>query len=234
MSAEGLVFCDVFKRFGDQEVLAGVSFSVPFGTVYALLGSNGAGKSTLMNISLGHIPADAGFVMVGGVRVDERPLESKRRLAYAPEIARFYGELSAVENLQLFEELMGRRRPTAVCVQILQRMGLEQEAALRKVSTFSKGMRQRLSLALGLLKGADVFLLDEPTSGLDPESARRLIGVMRSLAATGKAVCFSSHDVQSVLLAADRIAVLDGGRIASDERVEDYRARRPDLLRALS
>ncbi|MBV9497583.1 MAG: ABC transporter ATP-binding protein [Acidobacteria bacterium] len=209
----GLVIANVSKRFDRQTVLDDVSLDVPLGASCALLGSNGAGKSTLLNICLGHLEPDDGFVSVASMRIDRHPVTSKAKLAYVPEIARLYPRYSAVQNVQYFERLMGRRRERAEAVNALQRFGISEKDAMRDVGTFSKGMRQRVSLAIGVLKGAEVFLLDEPTSGLDPDSAQQLAAILRSLANAGKAVCFTSHDLRAVDAMADRVVRLEQGRL---------------------
>jgi len=190
-----------------------VSLHVRPGMIYVLVGGNGAGKTTLINLCLGHLRPESGAITIAGVDALCDPTAAKRRLAYVPEVAHLYGHLTAYENMRFFEELNGRTTIREQAQLTLASLRFPSAAFDQPVSTFSKGMRQKVVIGIGLLKRAEVFLLDEPTSGLDPGSAAHFRHVIKSLKDEGKAVLISSHDVHNVLTYADEIGVLHSGRL---------------------
>lgn len=205
--------------------LADVSLSVARGEAYALLGSNGAGKTTLLNLLLGHLRPDAGSVRVAGLDVQEDPVGVKRKVAYVPEVAALYGRLTALENLRFFDALLGHRRSDDDYLATLSRLGFSGLQTSDAVGSYSKGMRQKVALAIGLLKGAEVFLLDEPFSGLDPESRDELAATIVSLRDEGKCIVVTSHDPDGISATASRVGVLADGRLTIDEPVAQFRKR---------
>lgn len=213
------------KSFGSGRGLFDVSLRVAPGSVYALLGGNGAGKTTLINLLLGYLAPDAGETMIDGIDVARDPVAAKERIAYVPEVARLYPHLSAIENIRFFERLMGRERTGEEIASVLATLNFPRTAAGTPVQTYSKGMRQKTVIAMGLLKGAGVFLLDEPTSGLDPGGVATFAQLVVTLKRAGKAILFSSHDLQSVYASADLAGVLHRGRLIVEEPVERLRQR---------
>lgn len=209
----GLTISAVHLSFAGRVVLAGVDLDVPHGRAFALVGSNGAGKSTLMNVCLGYLRPEHGSVWIAGTSIDSDPIACKRNLAYVPEVARLYSHYSAIDNLVFFEGLMKRRRSVAECAGLLCDLGIDEAAVRRPLSTYSKGMRQKVSIALGLLKGASVFLLDEPMTGLDPSATDDFRITIRRLCGEAKAVLFTTHDLDRLDEVADRAGVLEAGRI---------------------
>jgi ABC-2 type transport system ATP-binding protein len=191
-----------------------IDFHVPYGSAFAIVGGNGAGKTTILNLCLGFLKPDAGEIVVGGVSIKVSPLGVRLQVAYVPEVARLYAHQSALQNIRFFNSLVAVKPTDDDILKLLGTLDFPLSAAKDPASTYSKGMRQKVTIAIGLLKGADVFLLDEPTSGLDPRSRGDLREIMRSLRENGKAILFSSHDLDSVYEVADRAAILRGGVIA--------------------
>jgi ABC-2 type transport system ATP-binding protein len=163
---------EVSKHFGANRALDGVSLKVAPGDIYCLLGANGAGKTTLVNLFLNFLQPTAGEVRINGLDVSRHPLETKRHLADIPEQVMLYGVLSGLENLAFFASLAtGERLPRARSLELLEAAGLNPQAADQRVATYSKGMRQKVGIAIALVKSAKALLLDEPSSGLDPSAA---------------------------------------------------------------
>jgi ABC-2 type transport system ATP-binding protein len=204
------------KRFGVITALDRVSLRVQRGEVVCLLGANGAGKTTLLHAFLGFVAPDEGHARVGGLEVLAAPLEARRRLGYLPEQVALYGALSGMENLRYFSGLAGRRDASdRELLEALDRMGLAGQDARRRLATYSKGMRQKVGLAVALVKGAGALLLDEPLSGLDPESARDLGNQVRRLASEGTAVLLTTHDLFRAREIASRLAIMRAGRLVA-------------------
>jgi ABC-2 type transport system ATP-binding protein len=169
------------KKFGSAIALHALDLNVAPGEIYALLGPNGAGKTTTINCLLGFLQPDAGRALIDGLDVVREPLETKRRLAYIPEQVNLYGTFSGVENLAYFSELAGHRYPDTDLRRFLTEAGLQAEAHDRRVSGYSKGMRQKVGIAIALAKQAKALLLDEPTSGLDPSASHEFSQLLRQL-----------------------------------------------------
>ncbi|MEO8053950.1 MAG: ABC transporter ATP-binding protein [Acidobacteriota bacterium] len=193
-----------------------VTLSVLPGECLALLGGNGAGKTTVINLCLGLLRPERGSIHVAGIDVVAEPIEAKRHIAYVPEVARLYSHLNALENICFFEQLNGSVPPVRAVLDALALLSFPEEAAREPLRTYSKGMRQKVLIAMGLVKRASVFLLDEPTSGLDPTSTRQLLQVVEALRSRGAAIVISSHDAHEIGAYADRIALLRDGRLACE------------------
>ncbi len=221
----------VTKRFeGSEKGIFDVSLNVGRGSSYALIGSNGAGKTTLMNICLGYLTPDSGEVRIDGIDAIRQPVAAKGRLAYVPEVARLYPHLTALQNMRFFEGLMGRMHDEDEYLRVLDHLGFPTGSARDRLGTYSKGMRQKVAIAIGLLKQANVFLLDEPTSGLDPKSRVDFARLVQRLREDGKAILFSSHDLQSVDASAETVGVIHKGRLVIEERSDVFRRRTLDSL----
>lgn len=182
--------------------------------MFGLLGPNGAGKTTTILMMLGLTEVSSGRIGVLGFDPVRQPLQVKRRVGYLPDSVGFYDHLSAVENLAYTAKLMGlslnerRQRIEAA----LKRVHLD-EVAHKRVSTFSRGMRQRLGLAEIIVKKAEIAVLDEPTSGLDPQATLEFLDLIRELKAEGITVLLSSHLLDQVQRICDRVALFQSGRI---------------------
>ncbi|WP_022888420.1 daunorubicin resistance protein DrrA family ABC transporter ATP-binding protein [Agromyces italicus] len=214
------------KQFGRTEVLAGLDLAVPQGSVFALLGPNGAGKTTTINILTTLVAPDAGTAFVAGCDLARAPGEVQQRIALTGQSAAVDEVLTATENLVMMGRLSGltRRAAKARAVELVHRFDLE-AAADRRVGTYSGGMRRRLDLALSLVVGVPVLFLDEPTTGLDTRSRQELWAVIRTLADAGTTVFLTTQYLEEADRLADRIAVLDRGRIAAEGTADELKAR---------
>ena len=200
----------------DKEVLSGISFSVRRSEVYALLGGNGAGKSTTLLSFLGLLPPSGGSVSVNGATVGEDPKAAREAIAYLPESASLYEHLNAYENLRYFLQLARLPDDTAALEAALDRVSLDPSQRARKLRDYSKGMRQKVAIALAILRNTDILLLDEPTSGLDPSAIDEFHDLVRDLADSGKTILMVTHDVYGACQVADRIGLLRGGKLVGE------------------
>jgi ABC-2 type transport system ATP-binding protein len=198
---------------GGKEVLSDVSFAVARGEVYGLLGGNGAGKSTTLSTFLGFVPAASGRVLVGGLDVGTDVAAARRAMAYLPEAASLYEHLDARENLHYFLQLAGVQSSAADIDAALDRVSLAATARGLHLRAYSKGMRQKVAIALAILRDTDILLLDEPTSGLDPTAIDEFHDLVRGLADAGKSILMVTHDVYGACQVADRIGLLRDGQL---------------------
>ncbi len=214
---QALIVRDLEKAYGDQQVVRGVTLEIPPGTIVALLGPNGAGKSTTMKMCAGFIEVDSGEVLIDGVDALEDRDAARSRFTYLPENVVLYDELSGRENLiHLLRIATGEKADRATTDEALLQVGLPETALDRRAETYSKGMRQKLGLALTLAKDARLLLLDEPTSGLDPHSAAEFNAALRTLAERGVGVLMATHDIWRAREVANRLLIMVDGRIAQD------------------
>jgi len=206
------------KRFAGAPAPAvdRLNLTIAPGELFALLGPNGAGKTTTINCLLGFLQPDAGRALIDGLDVAVQPLETKRRLAYIPEQVNLYGYFSGVENLAYFAELGGHRYPDADLRRFLGDAGLQAEAQDRRVSGYSKGMRQKVGVAIALAKQAKVLLLDEPTSGLDPSASHEFSQLLRKLRERGVAILMATHDLFRAKEDATRVGIMRHGRLVHE------------------
>jgi ABC-2 type transport system ATP-binding protein len=211
LRAEGVV-----AGYGAQPVLQGLNLTVQAGEIYALLGANGAGKTTTLSLFLGFLLPSAGRVRVQGLDPASDALAARRCLAYIPENVALYEHLSAEENLAYLLHLAGQPAPAAAVAQALEAAGLAPAAHRRRVSGFSKGMRQKVAIALALARQVPALLLDEPTSGLDPQACAEFNRLLGQLRARGVAVLMVTHDLLGVAAVADRIGFIAGGRLQDE------------------
>jgi len=201
---------------GEREVLSGISFSVAEGEVYGLLGGNGVGKSTTLLTFLGFLAPTRGEVRVNGARVNENLQAARRSIAYLPEAASLYEHLNARENLRYFLELAAAPVDEAAIEAALDRTALRVDAREQRLKDYSKGMRQKVAIALAILRDTSTLLLDEPTSGLDPGAIDEFHDLVRGLADGGKSVLMVTHDVYGACHVADRIGLLRDGQLVGE------------------
>lgn len=221
----------VSKYFGSLRALDDVTLRVRSGEIYCLLGANGAGKTTLINLLLGFIEPNAGRVRVNGLDVAQDPLGSKRELAYIPEQVMLYGVLSGLENLRYFAELgTGKRHERGELIELLREVGLDSKMAERRVSTYSKGMRQKVGIAIAIAKRARALLLDEPTSGLDPRAAAEFSELLERSREAGVAVLTTTHDLYHAQRAGTRIGIMRRGQLVGEETAADLTRRDLEAL----
>jgi ABC-2 type transport system ATP-binding protein len=207
---------DLTLAYGTQRVLSGLSLGVPAGSITALLGGNGAGKSTTLSALLGFTRAQSGRIAVCGIDPAAEPDEARRHIAYLPENVALYEHLSAVENADYLLALSGERQPRDAIVEGLAAAGLQEKAWDQRLGGFSKGMRQKVAIAVALLRRVPVLLLDEPTSGLDPRATADFNALLVQVRERGTAVLMVTHDLLSAADIADRIAFIEAGRVAHE------------------
>lgn len=201
------------RRFGEVVALEALDLQVDAGEVLCLLGANGAGKTTTLNLFLGFLAPTSGEARVEGVSVNTQPQATRQHLGYLPEVVQLYPHLSGIETLQFFRDLAGLPRHADELPGLLLQTGLPADAHHARVATYSKGMRQKLALAIALQKRARAYLLDEPLSGLDPQAANELVTVVKQLAANGAAVVVVTHDIFRAQQMATRIGIMRRGRL---------------------
>ena len=203
----------------DNTILAvnQLNLKVEAGEIYVVLGANGAGKSTTIAMLLNFIDPTSGTAFVNDIEIPKFPLEAKKHLAYVSENVELYRNFTARQNLEFFTKLGGKKKVTRDELDAtLARVGLPEESFKRRVKTFSKGMRQRLGIAIAIMKGADAVLLDEPTSGLDPKGGADFLNLLRELRSEGKAIFMSTHDIFRAKEIADRIGILVAGNLVRE------------------
>jgi len=219
--AEGLT-----KRYGATVAVDDIDLEVRAGEIVGILGPNGSGKTTTILMLLGLTEPTAGRATVAGFDPLRDPLEVKRRVGYLPDSVGFYDGLSALDNLAYTGRLAGlsRREVDERFAEAMTRVGLS-EVGRHRVSTFSRGMRQRLGLAEVLMKRPTIAILDEPTATLDPHSTQEFLDMIRGLKGDGTAVLLSSHHLDQVQSVCDRAALFNNGRIALSGSVTELAQR---------
>ncbi|MEO9180753.1 MAG: ATP-binding cassette domain-containing protein [Acidimicrobiales bacterium] len=200
------------KSYKELKVLRGVDFDVVSGSIFALLGENGAGKTTVVKILATLLKSDAGSASVNGFDVDSRAADVRQSISLTGQFAAVDEILSGRENLVLVARLRQLKEPNAIADDLLLRFSLS-EAAGRRVSTYSGGMRRRLDIAMSLIGDPQVIFLDEPTTGLDPQSRIEVWRTIRELAEHGTTVLLTTQYLDEAEELADRIAILHQGRI---------------------
>ena len=216
----------VRKAYGDHVVLDGIDLRVASGTIFALLGPNGAGKTTLIRILTTLAAPDGGRAAVAGFDVAREAAQVRRQITLTGQDAAVDDALTGRENLVVMGRLFGfaRRDARARAARLLDETHLA-DAADRPVRTYSGGMRRRLDLAISVLPRPAVIFLDEPTTGLDPASRRRVWASIRALAETGTTIFLTTQYLEEADQLADRIAILDGGRIVAEGSAADLKRR---------
>jgi len=209
---------ELTKRYDNHLALDRLNLRIEPGEVFCLLGANGAGKSTTIHLFLDFVSPTSGEARVKGMEVQAHSLESKRHLAYIPEQVMLYRNLSGIENLEYFSALAGQDGYSRQELhEFLARAGLSPEASERGVGGYSKGMRQKVGIAIALAKRAEALLLDEPTSGLDPSASNEFSGLITSLSREdGVAVLMATHDLFRAKEAGTRVGIMKQGRLLAD------------------
>lgn len=207
-----LSFEGVGYAYGEHAALRHLTLQLKRGEVLALLGPNGAGKSTAVKLALGFLAPDFGTLTVLGTS----PEEARAHVGYIPESVSLYPSLTGFENLSYFHALTGSPPDDPFLHQCLAAAGLDQAFADRPAGTYSKGMRQKVGVAIALAKKAKVLILDEPSSGLDPAASRELHRRLRALSMAGVGVLMVTHDLFRAREVADRIVVLREGQVVSE------------------
>jgi ABC-2 type transport system ATP-binding protein len=216
------------KAFGARVAVDGVSLAVERGRVLALLGPNGAGKTTTVSMLAGLVRAEGGQVLVDGRPVGGDTDPARRRIGLVPQDLALYDELSALDNLRFFGALYGLRGSVLerTIASALELVGLGDRARDR-VAAYSGGMKRRLNLAAGLLHDPDVLLLDEPTVGVDPQSRNAIFDNLEQLKRRGKALLYTTHYMEEAERLADRIVIVDHGRVIADDTLAGLHRAHP-------
>jgi ABC-2 type transport system ATP-binding protein len=214
------------KSYGKVAVLHGVDFDVARGSIFALLGSNGAGKTTVVKILATLLKADSGTASVNAFDVSAQPAEVRQSISLTGQFAAVDEILTGRENLVLVARLRHLKDPATIAADLLTRFALT-EAANRKVSTYSGGMRRRLDIAMSLIGNPPVIFLDEPTTGLDPQGRLEVWQAVRDLAGEGTTVLLTTQYLDEAEQLADRIAILHDGRIIVNGTLAELKALLP-------
>lgn len=202
------------KRF-DNEALAldAINFNVEKGEVYCLLGASGAGKTTVIDLFLNFLKPTSGRALINGIEVAENPLEAKKYVSYCSGNIMLYSHFTARQNLDFFVKLGGKpglKKDDYYAV--LREVGLPENAFEQKARFFSKGMQQKVSIAIALIRDTPALLLDDPTSGLDSQASEELMETIDQSRRRGKAILITAHDIFRVREIADRVGIIKEGR----------------------
>lgn len=214
---------DLTKRYEDGLLaLDHLNLEIKQGEIYCLLGANGSGKTTVINLFFNFIEPTSGTARINGYDCTREPLKAKKCAAYVPENVMLYGNFSARQNLDFFAKLTGRDGlKKEDCHMVMREVGLPEWSFEKRVKTFSKGMRQKLGIAIAILKQAPALILDEPTSGLDPKAAADFIELLFKLRSEGNAILISTHDIFRAKEMADVVGVLKDGVLITEKTRED-------------
>lgn len=218
---------DLTKRYEDGHLaLDSLNLEIKPGEIFFLLGANGAGKTTTINLLLNFIEPTSGKALVDGIDVMEQPLDTKKLIAFVSENVMLYGSFTARQNLDFFAQLGGKKNLSKEdYYNVMRNVGLQEDAFERKLKTFSKGMRQKVGLAIAIIKDANNIVMDEPTTGLDPKSAAELMQILINLRNAGKSILMCTHDLFRAKTVADRVGIMKEGRLVMlrtrDEFLQD-------------
>ena len=214
------------KKFGDFEAVGGVSFTVKDHEIFGIVGPNGAGKSTIVKMLATILKPTSGKASILGMDINEKPEEIRKIIGYLPEEPRVYDYMSGNEYLELFAQLYDAKYDIGELVRF---MGLEKHAG-RKIGEYSKGLRQRLSVARALVNDPKLLILDEPTMGLDPASARDLREKVLQMRDAGRTIIMCTHYMEEADFLCDELAILDSGVVAAKGKPEDLKAAMSETL----
>jgi ABC-2 type transport system ATP-binding protein len=212
---------NISKAFAGRPVLKNLSLQVPSGRIVGLLGGNGSGKTTTLRIILGFLKPDSGQVSVGDYDSVVDASAVQKQIAYIPENVALYPELTGDENLSYFASLTGTRLSVSERKALFEKVNLSLADSNRRLGQYSKGMRQRVALAIALAKNARVLLLDEPTTGLDPSAMQQLATLLRELSREGAAILLTTHDLWHLSLDTDEVGILRDGELADYFQAEE-------------
>ena len=218
------------KKYGNHTALNNLNLTIKEGEIFALLGQNGAGKTTTINLFLGFIEPTEGSASINGVSVAENPQEIKKYLAYIPETVMLYPNLTGLENLEYFSSLAGFEYSKKELGELLTTAGLQSQAFNQRLAGYSKGMRQKVGIAIAVAKKAKVLLLDEPTSGLDPKASNEFSEILKTLASKGTAILMATHDIFRAKEVATRVGIMKAGNLESVINAIDISANELEQL----
>lgn len=201
------------KHYNGVAALNNLNLSIDKGEIFCLLGQNGAGKTTTINLFLGFTEPSEGQALINGEEVAKDPSATRSYIAYIPEVVQLYANLNGIENLSFFSQLAGYHHSGEQLVALLLKAGLQQSAHHQPLAAYSKGMRQKVGIAIALSKNADAILMDEPTSGLDPKATAEFTQICKELAADGKTILMATHDIFNAVNVGTRIGIMKQGSL---------------------
>lgn len=201
------------KRYGKHEALSQLNLSVEKGEIFCLLGQNGAGKTTTINLFLGLLEPTEGEALLNGVTVKANSNATTKMLAYIPEVVQLYGNLSGLENLNFFSCLAGFKYSDLELSALLLKAGLQETVHQNKLGSYSKGMRQKVGIAIALSKNADYIFMDEPISGLDPKATLEFTKICKELSQEGKTIFMATHNIFNAVNVGTRIGIMKEGKL---------------------
>lgn len=210
---------DVKKSYKDVEVLKGVDLEVEQGETFALLGSNGAGKTTMIKIMATLLKADTGSVEINGFDIEKNSGGIRSSISLTGQFAAIDEILTGRENLKMIARLRHLKNPNSIADELINRFGMS-EAADRRVSTYSGGMKRRIDIAMSLVGNPKIIFLDEPTTGLDPEARLEVWKIVKELTNSGTTVFLTTQYLEEAEQLADKIAILHGGKIIALDTLE--------------
>lgn len=212
---------DLSKSFGNHQAVKHLNLKINAGEIFCLLGANGAGKTTTINLFMNFIPPTSGYAKINDMDVTLQPMETKKYLAYIPENINLYNNLTGLENLQFFVGLGGNTPDKGVLETMLEEVGLQREAIHKRTSKYSKGMRQKVGIAIAKAKNADNLFLDEPTSGLDPQASNEFAQLLTDLRKKGTAILMATHDLFRAKDSGTHIGIMKSGELIHQLKSED-------------
>ncbi len=211
----------LIKRFGTVTAVNDVTITVREGEIFGFLGPNGAGKTTTMRLLTGVLTPDAGTARINGIDIHRHPLDAKMQMGVIPESSTVYGDMSAEQNLHLSGQMYGMPRTLREerIDEILSKMGLSEKRRL-PVRTFSKGMKQRVSIACAIIHRPKVLFLDEPTSGLDVQSRRIVIETIHQMNEHGSTIFLTTHNIEEANMLCQTVCIINKGKIVAQDSPE--------------
>ena len=212
---------DLSKEYGNFIALNALNLDIKSGDIYCLLGANGAGKSTTINLFLGFIAPTKGKVAINNLDVSQNLIATKEYIAYIPENLMLYPNFTGLENLEYFAGLANKKYAKTQLIEFLQEAGLQADAHQKRVSQYSKGMRQKVGIAIALAKNAKALLLDEPTSGLDPQASNEFSTLLLKLKTKGMATLMATHDIFRAKQIATHIGIMKQGNLVKSFKAEE-------------
>ena len=214
---------DLTMRYEDGLLaLDHLNLKVEPGEIFCMFGANGAGKTTAINLFLSFIQPTEGTAFIEGIDITKEPLKAKDYVSFVSENVMLYRNFTAFQNINYFLKLAGKRNLNKDdFIEAMKRVGLQEEAFNMRTKNFSKGMRQKLGIAIAIIKDAPNIILDEPTSGLDPRSGQEFLGLLIELRDKGKSIFMSTHDIFRAKFVADRVGFMQKGKLVMQKTKEE-------------
>lgn len=207
---------------GNVHAVVDLNLTVSPGDIYIMLGANGAGKTTTLMLSLGFTQATSGRVLINGIDIAKEPLKAKQHVSYVSENVQLYANFTALQNLEFFAKVGGKPSITRnEVIDVLKRVGLPTDTHNRPIKGFSKGMRQRLGIAIAVARQTGVILLDEPTSGLDPKGGQEFVQLLKELRDEKRAILMTTHDIFRAKDLATNLGIMVRGSLAVTRSAEE-------------